>query len=168
MSSNKIKEYTEKSNRINENIENHKKEISKIDFNNYTEAMNTIRDIRTKLNNDKKDLTDLINDINKEKQKLNDNEEKSNKKNMLVNGLAAAGCVAGTILTGGLLAVAFGTAAAVNGVAIGINHKESEKIKEKEEFYNNKIEELKQQQNKINNILKDLNEKYVKFQNRFI
>ena len=165
---NKIKEYTEKSNRINENIEKHKKEISKIDFNNYTEAMNTIRDIRTKLNNDKKDLTDLINDINKEKQKLNDNEEKSNKKNMLVNGLAAAGCVAGTILTGGLLAVAFGTAAAVNGVAIGINHKESEKIKEKEEFYNNKIEELKQQQNKINNILKDLNEKYVKFQNRFI
>ena len=130
--------------------------------------MNTIRDIRTKLNQDKEDLTDLINDIKNDKQKLNDNEEKSNKKNMLVNGLAAAGCVAGTILTGGLLAVAFGTAAAINGVAVGINHKESEKIKEIEEFYKNKIEELMQQQNKINNILKDLNEKYEKFQNRFI
>ena len=165
---NKIKEYTEKSNRINENYERHKKEMGIIDFNNYEEAMTKIIDIGEKLNQDKKDLTDLIDDINNDKKEANNEEEKSTKKAMVVNGLAAASCVAGTILTGGLVAVAYGAAAAINGVAVGISYLELKKIKEKLEFYSNQIKEAMEKEKEIDENLQFLNEKYIKLQERFI
>ena len=139
-----------------------------IDFNNYEEAMSKIIDIGEKLNQDKKDLTNLIDDINNDKKESNNEDEKSIKKKMVMNGLVAAGNVAGVLATGGLLAVAYGVMAAANGVTIGINYLELKKIKEKLEFYSNQIKEAMKKEKEIDEDLQFLNEKYIKLQERFI
>ena len=76
--------------------------------------------------------------------------------------------VVGTVLTGGLVAAAYGAAAVVNGVAVGLSIAELQKIKEKLKFYQSKLKESKEKEEEIELSLKELEKKYIQIQQRFI
>jgi hypothetical protein len=165
---NKIKEFAEKSNKINENFERHKKEIGLINLNNCEESLNKIIDISTKIINDKYELITLIDKIENEDKILNGEEKNSTYKSLTMNGLAYGVALAGTFLTGGLVAAVSGAAALYKGTYMCLNFGGLQIIENKSKFIKSILKESKEKEKEIELELKELEKKYIQILKRFI
>lgn len=150
--------YFDRINQILENFEAHKREIGLIDLNNYEESMHKIVSIGRKINDDKTDISEIITKIIQS----NDNTKKTGNKNIAKACLATAGCILGTIFTGGAIA------ALVNGIGLTINCANSANLKKQEKLNeeiiakaHQKYEEMELELANLINMFSQIQERYI-------
>lgn len=97
--------------------------------------MRKIVSIGKKINNDKKEINDFINNVNKEKKKADAKAKEKGIKNV-----ATAGCIIATVATGGAVAAILGRAAICNGIRLIIDCKNLADWKKQAKIYQEKNE----------------------------
>ena len=164
----KNEEYEYKLQQIDEKFEVHKREIGLLDLDNYEESMTKIVSIGKKINNDKKEIKQLIDDMNEEKKKSDEKTKEIGMKKIAKTGLTTVGCVIGTVLTGGAVAAIWGGAALVNGIGLVVNCVELANWKKQVKLYKERIEKESKKYEEMELELVDLKNKYERIQNRYI
>ena len=164
----KNEEYDNKLKQIDEKFEVHKREIGLLDLDNYDESMTKIVSIGKKINNDKKEIKQLIDNMNAEEKKSDEKAKEVGMKKIAKTGLATAGCIVGTILTGGALAAVWGTAAVVNGIGLAVNCVELANWKKQVKLYKERVEKETKKYEEMELELVDLKNMYEKIQKRYI
>ena len=156
--------YFDRVNQILENFEAHKREIGLIDLDNYEESMDKIVSIGRKINDDKTDISEIITKIIQS----NDNAKKTGNKNIAKACLATAGCILGTIITGGAIAAIWGGAALVNGIGLTIKCANSANLKKQEKLNEEIIAKAYQKYEEMELELANLRNMFSRIQVRYI
>ena len=164
----KTKNYSDRMDSINRDFENHKKEIGLLDLDNYEEALEKVKTIGTKIYEDKKKVIEFVKNIDKEEKELGEGKKKAGRAKTLTSGAGVAVGVAGTILTGGIVAAIWGAGAIASGIATGLNIKNLLKIKKQLNIYKDYKERENTKFEEIQNTLAELQLTYNKLQERYI
>ena len=164
----KINYYNDKMNEIDRNFEEHKKEIKSLDLNNYKECMNKIVSIGKKIYQDKKEIQDVINNLENLEKETKEKNRKSGIKKVIASGGGLAASAVGFVATGGILAGIYAAGAIVSGIAMGVQIANIKQLKKHLEKFGNmkKKENLKYQE--IENELAELNVKFNNLHDRYI
>jgi hypothetical protein len=164
----KNEEFTKKLNKIDENFEAHKNEIGLLDLDNYEESMRKIVSIGKKITNDKREINEVIKNMDNKQKEANDKTKEIGIKKVAGAGLATVGCIVGTIATGGVVAAIWGGAAIGNGIRLVVESvhlanwkKQAQLYQEKNERAMKKYEEMELELANLRNMYNRLIIRYI-------
>ena len=147
------KKYTEKLERVHNNFEKHKNELDLLDVNDYEGSLKKLYIIGNKIDQDKKDCSNIIKEIENEEKTAGDKEKKSKIATITSTGIATVIGIGTVIFTAGIGAVIGAVGAGVNAVACGINVARFVKLLNQLKKYKDTKEKEREYYAKINKAL---------------
>ena len=162
-------EATKEFDKINNNFENLKKQLGELDLDNFQESMDKIMLIKHKVSENKKKLIEACDNFDK---KVEKNNSEAKKKNISSTLTYVGGVVSSSIglafCTGGFGLFAYGTAAAVNGICLGVQFYKLSQLKENLKLKQEKLKEQEKKEKEMDNLLDEINMIIDKAKDRYI
>jgi len=163
-----IKHFQDRMDEIDNDFESHKKEIKSIDFNNYKESMKKIVIIGKKIYQDKKNIQEVINNL----ENLEKETKEKNKKSGIAKMASCAGGIAasavGFVATGGILAGVYAVGAVASTIAMGVQIANFKQLKKQLQIFgdmkkreNDKYDEIQKELDILNNKFDNLHDRYI-------
>lgn len=162
-------EATKEFDKINNNFENLKKQLGELDLDNFEESMDKIMLIKHKVSENKRKLIEAVDNFDKKVEKNNSEAKTQNISSMLTYaGGVISSSIGLALCTGGLSLLAYGTAAAVNGICLGVQFYKLSQLKENLKIKQEKLKEQEKKEKEMDNLLDEINIIIDKAQDRYI
>ena len=164
----KTKKYSDEMKSINQDFEYHKSQIGLLNLDNFEESLERIKTIGREIYKDKMKIIKFVKKIEEEEEYTKKEKKSTGTKKIIASAAGIVGSAFLCIVTGGAAAVAFGAAAAVSGVTMGVNIANFMKIKDQLKKYKNFKEVENKKYDEVESALAELQFKYNKIQRRYI